>query len=514
MQHNSAPPLDPGLPASTGDILPAVHARSVSAQTLKSRVARGSAWTLAGYGSSQALRLVNNLILWRLLYPEAFGLMAIVTVCLAGLAMFSDVGIGPSIVQHEHGDDADYLNTAWTIQVIREFLLCSVAFILAKPIASFYHQPQLATLLPAAALASLISGFNSTRLFTLTRSISLGRLTVLDLASQSLGLLTMIIWAWISRSIWALIVGTVVSNLVRMVLSHTFLPGIRNRFRWNPACARALLRFGRWIFASTLLTFVVMQSDRLLFGKLIPMGLLGVYSVATTWAGMPLSVISRIFSAVLFPLLSRLHNEGTDFSEGFLRSRKPWLVLSGFASACLISGGPTLIRLLYEPRAASAGWIIQVLAAGIWLLSLESANGIALLALGRPKWVAIGNVAKLIGMVTLIPLGYSHWGFPGAVVALASTELLHYATSVTGAHRHKVSCFGQDMTLSALVVVTSGAGLLAARWIGPLLQSLALRPAKLGVFLEGVAIAICVGVGWACVYGWDKVKGRRQAIAA
>ncbi len=439
--------------------------------------------------------------------------MAVVNVCLTGLAMFSDVGIGPSIVQHERGGDPDYLNTAWTIQVIRECLLCLAAFILAKPVAVFYHQPQLAHLLPVAALVSLVSGFNSTRLFSLTRTISLGRLTALDLAGQASGLITMVLWAWAYRSIWALLLGAAVTNVVRLVLSHTFLPGIQNRFRWDPICARTLLSFGRWIFASTMLTFAVMQSDRLIFGKLIPMGLLGVYSVATTWAAMPLSIISRIFSTVLFPLLSRLHYEGTDFSLDFRRTRRPWLLLSGFTSACFISGGPTLIRLFYESRATSAGWIIQILASGIWLLALETANGTALLALGQPKWIAIGNAVKLAGMVVLIPVGYARWGFPGAVVGLASTELLRYVASVVGARRRGVACLGQDLALSGLVLVTSLVGMLAARWIATSLHSVVFRPAKLGVLIEGLVITVCVGAGWACVYGWDRLQQKRQGIA-
>jgi O-antigen/teichoic acid export membrane protein len=440
------------------------------------------------------------LILWRLLYAEAFGMMALVNVFIQGLVMFSDVGIGPSIVQHKRGDDPDYLNTAWTIQVMRGFLLCLAAFILAKPVASFYKEPGLAVLIPVAAIGAVISGFNSTRLFTLTRKISLGRLTVLDLASQAVGLVVTIAWAWVHRSIWALIIGGLASNLVRLLMSHTFLPGIRNRFRWDRASVHTLLRFGRWIFFSTLLTFMVMQSDRLIFGKLIPMGLLGVYSIALTWASLPIAIFDRVFNAVLFPLLSRLHEEGTDFSAAFLKARKPWLLLGGWTTACLISGGPSLIQLLYDTRAASAGWIIQILAAGIWMLLLETANGTALLALGEPKWVAAGNGAKLVGMIVFIPVGYARFGFPGAVVGFAASELLRYVTSVVGARRHNVACFSQDLWLSALVIATSGLGLLSLHWLVPYVHALALHPAKVGILLEGTVITLCASIGWGAVY--------------
>ena len=458
-------------------------------------------------------RLLNNLILWRLLYPEAFGVMAIVNVCLVGLAMFSDIGIGPSIIQHERGDDPTYLNTAWTIQIVRELILCLVSLAIAAPIAAFYKEPLLVYLIPAASISGVLVGFNSTRLFSAARKISLGRLTGIDLLSQIGGLAVTIVWAWLARSIWALVAGSTVSAAIRMILSHTFLPGIRNRFCWDPTCARILLRFGRWIFLSTLLTFLAGQSDRLIFGKLIPMGMLGVYSIATTWAALPQTVILRVFGAVLFPLLSRLHHEGNEFLVFLRKTRKQWLLLAGYISACLLSGGPTLIRLLYESKATNAGWIIQVLAVGVWFVTLEAANGTALLAIGHPKWLAAGNAAKLVGMVALIPIGYSAYAFPGAVAGLASTEVLHYLTTLVGARRHKVACLGQDMILSALVLLTSSVGLLVARWLGPLVQSAAFHPARLGALLEGLAIAICVGAGWACAFGWDRMKRKRQLPA-
>ena len=486
------------------------HGQGESSHTLKSRMARGSAWALVGYASSQALRLVSNLILWRLLNAEVFGIMAIINVLMQGLGMFSDVGIGPAVVQHERGDDPIYLNTAWTIQIIRGFCLFLVGCILAAPVAAFYKQPQLAALIPVVAFGAAISGFNSTRLFTLARKVALGRLTALDMGTQIVGLVVMLVGAWSNRSIWAIVIGGLASNLARVILSHTYLPGIRNHLRWDSTCVRTLLRFGRWVFFSSLLSFMVMQSDRLIFGKLIPLSLLGVYSIALTWATLPAAVFEHVFRSVLFPLLSRLRQQGTDFSSELLKARTPWLLLGGWSTACLMSGGPTLIRLLYDARATSAGWIIQVLAAAAWLMLLESANATSLLALGEPMRLAADNAAKLVGMIVFIPLGYARLGFPGAVAGFAASDLLRYATSVYGARRHKVACLGQDVWMSVLVIATTGMGMLAARWITPSLRAIAWHPARLGVVLEGLVITLFVSIGWGWVYLRERSRRHTQ----
>src|SRR5882757_5806108 len=140
--------------------LPASDIARPAPASLETRALRGSLWALAGHAGGQLLRLGGNLVLWRLLYAEAFGLMAIVNVFMQGLAMFSDVGIGPSIIQSDRGDDPDYLNTAWTIQALRGFALFAVAALAAVPVAHFYGEPELATLIPLVSAGSILSGFN------------------------------------------------------------------------------------------------------------------------------------------------------------------------------------------------------------------------------------------------------------------------------------------------------------------------------------------------------------------
>ncbi|OED50635.1 hypothetical protein AB838_01625 [Rhodobacteraceae bacterium (ex Bugula neritina AB1)] len=85
------------------------------------RTLRSASWLMIGDGGPQALRLAFNLILTRILFPEAIGLMALVTVEAMALPLFSNVGLGPPGTQNKRGDDPEFLNTAWTIQVFRGF---------------------------------------------------------------------------------------------------------------------------------------------------------------------------------------------------------------------------------------------------------------------------------------------------------------------------------------------------------------------------------------------------------
>jgi len=484
---------------------------SPALEHLRSKVGRGSLWAVLGYGSGQILRLAGNLVLWRLLFAEAFGLMAIVNVFMLGLLMFSDVGIGPSIIQHEHGDDPKYLHTAWTIQVARGFALFAVAAAAAVPLAHFYQEPALARLIPVVAFSSILSGFNSTKLFTVTRRIALGRLTAIDIGSQAAGLAVMVVAALITRNIWALVLGGIVTASTRLMLSHSFLPGGSDRFRWDPAAVRALLRFGRWIFVSTLLTFAAMQSDRLIFGKLVTMSELGVYSIATIWATFPTQILAHVFQSAIFPTLSRLHDQKANLASAHAELRAPWLIGCGWLTTCLISGGPLLIRILYDQRAKEAGSIVQLLAAGTWFLALEITNGSALLALGRPKWVAAASAAKLAGMTLLIPLGMSLYGFRGAVLGFAASEIFRYATSALGTLTSGLRVFRQDIVLTLAVLFTAAVGLFTSESMHRLAEKLDYTGRTVDL-IEGVAIFVPLSIVWSLVFAFYHHRRRSQSL--
>ena len=151
---------------------------SATAHEVRGRAARGAVWAIAGFGGGQALRFVGNLILTRYVAPEAFGIMVIVNTFLTGLALFSDIGIGASVIQNKRGDESAFLNTAWTLAVIRGIAIALVASLCAWPAAWFYDQPALLALLPVAALNVVAYGAASMRLVVANRRLQLGRLTI------------------------------------------------------------------------------------------------------------------------------------------------------------------------------------------------------------------------------------------------------------------------------------------------------------------------------------------------
>lgn len=410
-----------------------------SGQGLFARAMRGSAITAAAYAGAQALRLASNLILARLLFPEAFGLMALVTVVLVGLGMASDMGVGPAISRSPRGDAPDFLNTAWTLQVIRGVLLWAAAAALAVPVAGFYAAPDLAGLIPVAALGLPIGGFNPTRIDTANRHLLLGRVTVLDLAAQATGIVAMVAMAAATGSVWALALGAVVQAAAKLALCWRFLPGPGNRLRWEPAAGRELVHFGKWILLSTVCGFVLSQGDRLVLGAYLPLDRLGLYNIGYFLASFPWLLGGAVVMRVMIPLYR-------DDPPGAKAANLPRVRrLRGGMTAGLLAllavmalAGPWLVALLYDPRYAAAGAIVTMVACAQMPAVVGMTYDQAALAAGDSRaffWVLLAKaVLQSAGFVAGAELG----GLTGALAGQGIALTLAHPLIIWLARRHGV----------------------------------------------------------------------------
>jgi O-antigen/teichoic acid export membrane protein len=462
------------------------------AGSLRSRITRAALWTLGGEYASHVLRFGSNLVLTRLLMPEMFGLMVLINAFMMGLHLFSDIGLKPNIIQSRRGDDPAFLDTAWTIQVGRGILLWLFSCLAAWPLARFYGHPEIQQLLPVAGLQALLGGMISPRVMTHARHLSLGRATLLGLGSTAAGAFVMIAWASIRPSVWALIAGGLAAAGVRTILSHAVLPGRRNVFGWEPEARRELFRFGRWIFVSTLTSFLAAQSDRLVFAKMIPLGLLGVYGIASMLSRLPAETLGNLGQSVILPAYSRALERDGRLNPMYALVRRRFLVLAGACMGGLVLFGPTLVRFLYTAAYEDAGWILQYVAAGTWFSIVSQSNGDALLALGRPAWIAACNIAKIASLALLVPLGFIHYGFPGALAGLALAELPKYVVASIGARRAGLPGWSLEFALTTLLVGCAGAAWGLFR----------LMPDSRHAWARAGLVALMAGLAWGPAAFW------------
>jgi len=430
----------------------------------KRKAIEASAFVLFGFGLSQVIRLAGNIALTRLLAPELFGLLNIARVFVVGIWLFSDIGLGPAIVRSERADEPVFLNTVWTLQVIRGGVISALCVIIAYPVSLVYKEPKLFLVVIAIGALEIPSAFLSTALPLLNKRLQQRRLTQMELAIQCASLACMIATAYFYRSVWALLLGELLGNVIRLVWSHRINAECPNRFALEREAAKEVISFGKWILLSTAMNFLATQADRMLLGKLFTLGWFGVYSVAINLAELPKQVVSRLSSSVLFPLISsyaRFPRE--ELREKIRKPRGKILPLVALGLALFSCFGDIAIRILYDQRYDAAAWMLPILAIGMWPLVLVATVDGCLLSLGKPKFIAYGNLAKFLYMLVAIPLSFKLWSYKGAIAAVALNDIPSYVIINYGLKKERLSFMKQD-AWSSLVLAAATAALLGARY--------------------------------------------------
>jgi O-antigen/teichoic acid export membrane protein len=437
------------------------------APSLGRRAVRATVWVAAGQGAGHAIRFAANLVLTRFLAPEAFGVMAVVNSAIVGLHLFSDFGIRATLIQHPRGDERTFLDTAWTVQVLRGAALSVAALAIAWPAAALYGLPELRVLLPVAGIGAFVHGLGPTKLLAIDRHLHPARGVLIHVGTAVLGAATMLAWVAVRPEIWALVAGGLVTSAGRTLLGFLALPGASNRFCWDPEARRAFVSFGRWIFLSTIATFLAMQADRLVFGLLAPMAVLGVYSIGQALTRLPVELVESIAHSVTFPVYSRVRERGGDLARAYSGARLPLVWLGGISLSFLALLGPALVAFLYDDRYRDAGWIVQVVAGACLFQVLSTTIGDALLALGKPQWTAAANGAKVAAMAVLIPVGHRAFGFPGALAGFAAAEVPKYLVLAVRAGLAGLRGRGTDLAVIAAFAACAAILPVSGRFLAP-----------------------------------------------
>lgn len=431
------------------------EATALQSRKLEKKAARGTLFLIVFLGVSLALRTVSSVVLARLFSPEYFGLMTLLTTVLVGLSLFSHLGLQDSVIQNPRGDEPVFLNTAWTLQVVRGTALWLITVLVAWPVARFYHEPRMIALFPILGFGSVIGGFASPSLLTLARHMGVGKTSLLELMSQIVAFVVTIVWAFIDPSLWALVGGRIAAELARTVASLFIMPELRPSFVWDKECVRALIHFGKWILIGTALTFLATQSDRLILGKLVSIETLGVYGIAFSLSDLPRQIIMMFCTRVGYPFIAKFaQHPRAEYRAVLIKYRLPVLAVGGLGLILIICIGDQLVFHLYDHRYRAASWMVGVLAAGLWHTTLYSTLSPAILALSKAHYNAGANLLYCISLFTLIPVGFHYYGILGAVVAVAVGDLPVYFIVLYAACREKIGTILQDALMTVAFVVT------------------------------------------------------------
>jgi lipopolysaccharide exporter len=377
------------------------------------------------FGGLLLIKLISSIILTRILRPEAYGVITIITSISFVVAMLADTNVSLFLIRDKNAEEPRYINTAWTMRLCRCLLNTTIVFLCAPLITTtIYHAPELVAPLRVYAICDAISGFSSMA-FVLAVRRKRSRITMYsELVAVLISTTFSVIYCHFSRNYWGIVYGMVLNSLLLMIFSYRFYPEFRPKLQFDKTAAREILSFTKFTMPSSLLTIAMTQFDKAVFLRLFDLRLLGIYGLAGNIANPVESLVAKISSQVLYPRCAHNYRDDKDtFSLKYYTENVKLFASIMIVPAAVAGCAHLLIALLYDPRYAQAANVLQAFMLRAMLLSLSTPAEDLLIASGATHVMLVGNLFRAAGVVTGCWFGYHFFGFTGFTYGVALSAL-------------------------------------------------------------------------------------------
>jgi O-antigen/teichoic acid export membrane protein len=387
---------------------------------LKTRAVRGGAVTLGSQGAKLVIQLGSTALLARLLTPEDYGAVAMVTALLGFTTLFRDLGLSIATVQRERITHEEATGLFW-INVLAGVALMLIMLASAPLVAWFYGRPDLLWLTCVYAGITPITSLGGQHQALLQRSMRYGSLAARDIISLIAGVAVGITAGYLRLGYWALAMMQATTSVVSVITlwwQSGWRPGPP---RWVAGLA-SLLRFGGTVTLSNVLGFLVQGLDSVLIGYFFGAAGVGNYNRAQNLLLRPMEQFMPSAMNVATSAFSRLASEPVRFERSALRLLSMVACVAGWVVALVMGTAPWVVALLLGAQWGSVVPILRVLALFAFVSPCASILGTFLVVRGQPmrlvRWRLLSTPITIVALVVGLPWGPIGVGTMGALVGL------------------------------------------------------------------------------------------------
>lgn len=375
--------------------------------SLKEKTVKGVVWSSVDRFFSQGIQFIFSILIARLLLPSDYGTVAMLNIFLAISQTFIDSGFGTALIRKIDRTEEDF-STVFYFNIAAALAFYGILWFTAPYIADFYDIPLLKDITRVVALTLVFGSFSGIQSARLSIAIDFRLRAIISI---TVTLVTGALGLWMAYSgygVWALVMQSVVSSLLRTILLWAFV-------RWMPKLVfswksfKELFSFGSKLLASGLLDTAYNNIYTLVIGKVFSSSALGVYSRADSLAQYPSSNITSVLQGVTFPVLSSIQNEPERLTSAY----KKFIRLSAFVVFPLMIGlsavADPLIRLVLTDKWEGAIYLLQIICFSMMWYPVHAINLNLLQVEGRSDYfLKLEIIKKIQGVIVLcitIPLG-------------------------------------------------------------------------------------------------------------
>lgn len=386
---------------------------------VQGKMARGALWMVLLTFVTRALGLVSMLILARLLTPADFGIVAMALSFIFLAELMSAFGFDVALIHNQDATEAHY-NTAWTFKVALGLLIFLLMLTAAGPIASFYNQPDVFWVVCALAVGPLIVASENIGVVAFRKDLDFHKEFAFQISRKLIGFAVTVPLALWLGNYWALVAGTLASNLAGTVASYLVHPF---RPRFSLAQAASLFGFSKWMFLNNVCGLLKERLSDFVIGRLSGPAALGIYNISYEFSHLPTTEIGAPINRALLPGFAKL-TEPAAVQSAYSNALGMLAIVAMPAAAGILAVAPYFVAVLLGVKWIDGVPLMEILSISGAILMFQASICSVLIAKGHPAAVTRTNalfVALLVGFLALLATRFGSVG--AAYATLATTSL-------------------------------------------------------------------------------------------
>jgi len=350
--------------------------------------------------------------------------LGIALLTMATLETFSQTGFQAALIQKKE-DIKSHLDAAWTVLILRGFILFVILYLIAPYAATFFNAPEAKPIIQVIGFAILLQAFTNIGVIYFQKELEFNKEFVYQFAGTLADFIVAVSAVLILRNVWALVFGLLAGNFARFVVSYLIHP-YRPHLSSDLGKAKELFEFGKWVLGSSILVFLLSQGDDIFVGKLLGATALGFYQLAYRISNMPATEITHVISQVTFPAYSKLQDDIPKLREIYLKVLQITAFLSFPIAGLIFILAPDFTKIFLGEKWMPMVPAMQVLCILGALRSIVATMGPVFYSTGNPKIGTQLSIMQLFIMIILIyPLAMK-LGIVGTSLVVVLTNIASY----------------------------------------------------------------------------------------
>ncbi|MDR1726005.1 MAG: lipopolysaccharide biosynthesis protein [Bacteroidales bacterium] len=401
--------------------------------SIKQQSTSGIIWSTVERFSYQGVSFVLQIIMARLLLPEAFGLVGMLSIFLAISQTFIDCGFVSALIQKINRTETDY-STVFYFNIVISIFCYLILFLFAPVVADFFNQPLLRSILRITGLQLVIGSFGSVLNARLIIATNFKKLAIVSITSLIISGVTGIMLAYSGFGVWALVYQGLLYSLITVILLYVVSKWLPKK-KFSFQSFKSMFAYGSKLLASSLLEVVYINIYSLVIGKKFSSRSLGIYSRSDQFAQFPSYNITRIIDRVIFPILSNIQNE----DERLEKVYRQYLKLAAFIVFPIMTALSTLafpvVDVILGKEWHEVVLWLQILCFSTMWFPIHVINLSLIKVKGRSDWfLKLEIIKKILGVSMLfitVPLGITAMCIGGVVFSVIALVInTHYTGKV------------------------------------------------------------------------------------